>query len=179
MPHGVAEAHWTGGDLASFPTQNPHKRLRRQGNLKDHPSERARFPAWLARRKGIGKAPTADGAMGLRATPEPAGTPARGGGQVAHVTTGAAGPSYSTASRPSREPGKAWHRGKGPRDQTLQWTLARTALGGHNGTADPQPYGWNAGCADTCLSGVGRARGKPTPSRRTAPSFYSIASDRQ
>jgi len=57
--------------LASFPTQNPHKRLRSPENLTDHPSERARFPAWLARLKGIGKAPTADGEIAKRATPEP------------------------------------------------------------------------------------------------------------
>src|SRR5262245_9708572 len=33
--------------------------------------------------------------------------------------------------------------------------------------------GWNAGCAERCLSGVGRARRKPAYTG-TAPPFYSI-----
>ncbi len=45
--------------------------VRSTGTLKDHLAERARFPAWLARLKGIGKAPTADGEIAQRATPEP------------------------------------------------------------------------------------------------------------
>lgn len=36
-----------------------------------------------------------------------------------------------------------------------------------------QTVGWHAGCAEPCLAGVGRARGKPT-CKGTASSFYSI-----
>jgi hypothetical protein len=51
------------------------------------------FPGLLAGHKNNGKAPTADGEIAVRATPEPAEAPyPRVGGQVAKVPAGAADP---------------------------------------------------------------------------------------
>jgi hypothetical protein len=95
-------------------TQDVETGFSATGSLKDSSSQRSCVPGLCAGQKGNGKGPTADGAIAVRATPEPAAASCpRLGGEVPHALAGAADPSYSTASRPSREAERGCPRGRG------------------------------------------------------------------